>query len=43
MYEARLPPDYTFAEFFAAQMKMCALQKHRDKWVEGYRKAGFEV
>jgi len=40
-YEATLPPDYTFAENLAAQLKMCALQKHRDMWVEGYRKAGF--
>jgi adenylate cyclase len=42
-YEARLPPDYTFAEFLAAQMQMCALQDHREMWLEGYRKAGFDV
>jgi len=24
-------------------LKMCALQKHRDILLEGYRKAGFDV
>jgi tetratricopeptide (TPR) repeat protein len=42
-YEAGLPPNYTFAEYFVAQQKMCAHQKHRDMWLEGYRKAGFRV
>jgi TolB-like protein/DNA-binding CsgD family transcriptional regulator len=42
-YEARLPAGQTFAELLAAQMKMCALQKHRDMWLEGFRKAGFRM
>jgi class 3 adenylate cyclase/tetratricopeptide (TPR) repeat protein len=42
-YEAKLPPDYAFAEHLAAQMQMCALQDHREMWLEGYRKAGFDV
>ena len=41
-YEARLPPGHTFAELVSAHMGMCALQKHRNLWLEGYRKAGFK-
>jgi adenylate cyclase len=42
-FESRLPPGYTINEHVSAITKMCALQEHRDMWLEGYRNAGFDV
>ena len=42
-FESRLPPDYTIKDHVSNYLKMCALQKHRDILLEGYRKAGFDV
>jgi len=42
-FEGRLPPGYTIKDHVSAISKMCALQEHRDMWLEGYRKAGFDV
>ena len=43
LFESRVPDGYTIKDHVDAQMRMCALQKHRDLWLEGYRKAGFDV
>lgn len=42
-YLASLPEGFTIADHLSAHMKMCALQEHRDMWIDGYRKAGFEI
>ena len=42
-FESKLPPGYTIKDHVSASLKMCALQKHRDLLLEGYRKAGFDV
>ena len=42
-YESNLPEGYGFNDFLTAQLSMCARQKDRDNWLEGFRKAGFEV
>jgi adenylate cyclase len=42
-YENSLPPGYTIDDHVTAVLGMCAQQKHRDQWLEGFRKAGFEV
>ena len=42
-FEARVPDGYTIENHVDGQLRMCALQKHRDLWLEGYRKAGFDV
>jgi TolB-like protein/tetratricopeptide (TPR) repeat protein len=42
-FEARAPDGYTIKDHVDGQLRMCALQKHRDLWLEGYRKAGFDV
>jgi adenylate cyclase len=42
-FESRLSTNYTINDHVSAQLKMCAHQKHRDLWLKGYRKAGFEV
>jgi TolB-like protein/class 3 adenylate cyclase len=42
-FESRLPPGYTIKDHVSAISKMCALQEHRDIWLEGYRNAGFDV
>jgi TolB-like protein/Tfp pilus assembly protein PilF len=42
-FEARSPQDYSFAKHLLAHLKMCALQEHKEMWIEGYRLAGFEV
>ena len=41
--ENDLPEGYAFSEFLAATLAMCARQEDRDNWIEGFRKAGFEV
>jgi adenylate cyclase len=41
-YLALSPSPDAFAEYLATQLKCYALQKHRDLWLEGFRKAGFE-
>ena len=42
-YESLLPQGYSFNDCLTAHLRMCAHQKDRDNWIEGYRKAGFEV
>jgi adenylate cyclase len=42
-YEILCPPNYSIHNFVSAHMEMCAHQHHRDLWLEGYRKAGFDV
>ncbi len=42
-YERQRPEDYNFAKFAAAHIKACARQEDRDHWMDGYRKAGFDV
>ncbi|MCZ6859028.1 MAG: hypothetical protein O7I42_01885 [Alphaproteobacteria bacterium] len=42
-FEKICPADYSIENHVSEQLKMCALQKHRDIWLEGFRKAGFEV
>jgi len=42
-FENSCPSNYSIDDHVAATLKMCALQKHRDLWLEGFRKAGFEV
>jgi adenylate cyclase len=42
-FENSLPPGYTIDDHVAAVLSMCAQQKHRDQWLEGYRNAGFDV
>jgi tetratricopeptide (TPR) repeat protein len=42
-YESNLPEGYGFNDFLTTQLSMCARQKDRDNWLEGFRKAGFEV
>ena len=42
-FEKICPSDYSIEIHVTEQLKMCALQKHRDIWLEGFRKAGFEV
>ncbi len=42
-YERQRPEDHTFTKFAAAHIKMCARQEDRDHWLEGYRRAGFDV
>ena len=41
-YLAQSTSSDDFAKFLAALTRSCALQKHRDLWLEGFRKAGFE-
>ncbi len=41
-YEAQLPQGHSFAEHISSHLRMSALQDHRDLWLEGYRKAGFD-
>jgi tetratricopeptide (TPR) repeat protein len=41
-HAARVSSGCSFAQQLSAQMRMCAHQKQRDLWLEGYRKAGFD-
>ena len=42
-FENCCPSNYSIDDHVSQLLKMCALQKHRDLWLEGFRKAGFEV
>jgi TolB-like protein/class 3 adenylate cyclase/Tfp pilus assembly protein PilF len=42
-YERTRPDGHTPKLMLESQMKMCSRQDDRDHWLEGYRKAGFEV
>ena len=42
-YESNLSEGFGFNDFLSAQLTMCARQEDRDKWLEGFRKAGFDV
>jgi TolB-like protein len=42
-FENSLPPGYTIDDHVAAVLSLCAQQKHRDQWLEGFRNAGFDV
>ena len=41
-YQNKRPPGFTFRDHIEAQAIMCGIEKHRDLWLEGYRKAGFD-
>jgi TolB-like protein/Flp pilus assembly protein TadD len=43
MYQRERPKNSEFASLLAAHLKMCARQEDADHWLEGYRKAGFDV
>jgi TolB-like protein/Tfp pilus assembly protein PilF len=42
-YEQTRPAGHDAATFIKAHMRMCARQEDRDRWLEGYRKAGLPV
>ena len=42
-YQRLRPPDADFASYLAAYVRLCQRQEDADHWVEGYRKAGFDV
>ncbi len=42
-YENHLPQGYSFNDLLAARLSICAHQKDRDNWIEGFRKAGFDL
>ncbi len=42
-YENNLSEGFGFNDFLSAQPTMCARQEDRDKWLEGFRKAGFDA
>ena len=42
-YQRLRPPDADFAYYLAAHMRLCKRQEDADHWLEGYRKAGFDV
>ncbi len=42
-YQRLRPPDADFAYYLAAHVRLCKRPEDADHWVEGYRKAGFEV
>ena len=42
-YERKRPDDHDVKMMLELQMKMCSRQEDRDRWLEGYRKAGFDV
>jgi TolB-like protein len=42
-FENSLPTGYTIDDHVAAVLSLCAQQKHRDQWLEGFRNAGFDV
>jgi len=42
-YENHLPQGYNFNDLLAARLRICAHQKDRDNWIEGFRKAGFDL
>ena len=42
-YERKRPDDHDVKMMLELQMKMRSRQEDRDRWLEGYRKAGFDV
>jgi adenylate cyclase len=42
-YERLRPPLQDYRSWCRSQLRMCARQEDRDRWREGYRKAGLEV
>ena len=42
-YDSIRPHDYDLSEFAKRHVRICEFQTDRDHWIEGYRKAGFEV
>jgi adenylate cyclase len=42
-FESKCPPHYSIQAFVSVQLPMGLPQEQRDLWLEGYRKAGFNV
>jgi hypothetical protein len=42
-YERLRPKGHSPKQMLRLQMRMCSRQEDRDRWREGYRKAGFDV
>jgi adenylate cyclase len=42
-YERTRPPGHDATTMIKFHVRMCARQRDRDLWLEGYRKAGFQV
>jgi adenylate cyclase len=42
-YENNLSEGFGFSDFLSAQLTLCARQEDREKWLEGFRKAGFDA
>ena len=42
-YERTRPPEHDATTMIKFHVRMCTREKDRDLWLEGYRKAGFEV
>ena len=42
-YDRLRPKAHDISEFAKRHVRICKLQSDRDRWLEGYRKAGFQV
>jgi len=42
-YDQLRPKEHDISEFAKRHVRICKLQSDREHWLEGYRKAGFEV
>jgi len=42
-FVSKLPEGYTINDHVSRNLMQCALQEHRDIFLDGYRKAGFDV
>ena len=42
-FERRRPTEYTIKTQLSNYLKTCALREQRELWLDGYRKAGFDV
>jgi hypothetical protein len=42
-FESKCPPHYSIQALVSVQLPMGLPQEQRDLWLEGYRKAGFNV
>ena len=42
-YECKRLPEHDIRTFVESHIRMCSRQQDRDHWLEGYRKAGFDV
>lgn len=42
-FERRKAPDYDFSLYRTTLLRVCARQEERDRWAEGFRKAGLPV